>query len=154
MLRRQLSSYSGGRDLVCLLNKRRPDLRLCLLAQLIVLDTKVDSALDRLVEDGHSIRRQDHDALEILQLPQEDRDEGVVLEMMLGASFEKDVRFVEEEDGLPAGNEVQDLGESVFKLLGVEAKISGTYLFIQSADSAFFVGLEGTDSKKGSFLIF
>ena len=77
-----------------------------------------------------------------------------MLEMMLGASFEKDVRFVEEEDGLPAGNEVQNLGESVFKLLRVEAKISGTYLFLKSADGAFLVGLESTDSKKGSLLIF
>ena len=36
------------------------------------------------------------DALEILQLPQEDGYEGVVLEMVLCSSFEKNVGFVEE----------------------------------------------------------
>lgn len=79
-----------------MLNKGTPDLRLCFLTQLIVLDTEVYAALDRLVEDGHSIRGQYHYALEILQLAQEDRDEGIVLKVVLGTSFEEDVCFVEE----------------------------------------------------------
>ena len=35
------------------------------------------------------------DALEVFQLPQEDGDEGVMLEMMLCTSFKEDVGFVE-----------------------------------------------------------
>ena len=95
LLRRELGPYAGCRDLVCLLNKSTPDLRLCFLTQLIVLDTEVYATLDRLVEDGHSVCGQDHYALEIFQLAQEDRDEGVVLQVVLGTSFEEDVCFVE-----------------------------------------------------------
>ena len=87
---------SGRRDLVCLLDESTPDLRLCFLAQLVVLDAEVDATLDRLVEDGHSVRGQDHHALEVLQLPQEDGDEGVVLEVVLGTGFEEHVCFVEQ----------------------------------------------------------
>lgn len=36
------------------------------------------------------------DTLEIFQLPQEDGDESVVLEMVLCSGFEEDVCFVEE----------------------------------------------------------
>ena len=90
LLRGELGPFSGRRDLVRLPDERGPDLRLCLLAELVVLDTEVDAALDRLVEDGHPVRGQDHDALEVLELPQEDGDEGVVLEVVLGARFEED----------------------------------------------------------------
>ena len=96
MLRRELGSYPGRRDLVRLLDEGRPDLRLCFLTQLIVLDAQVDATLDRLVEDGHSVRGQNHYALEVLQLPQEDGDEGVMLQVVLGASFEEDVCLVEQ----------------------------------------------------------
>ena len=63
---------------------------------MIVLDAEVDATLDGLVENGHSVRRQYHHALEVLQLPQEHRDEGVVLEVVLCAGFEEDVCLVEE----------------------------------------------------------
>ena len=106
LLRGDLAACSGRGDLVCLLDEGGPDLALGFLAQLVVFDAEVDATLDRLVENGHPVRGQDHDALEILQLSQEDRDEGVVLEVVLGAGFEEDVRFVEEEDGLPASDEV------------------------------------------------
>ena len=51
-----------------------------------------------------------------------------MLQVVLGTSFEEDVCFVEEQDGLPASDEVEDFGKTVFELLGVETKISGTYL--------------------------
>ena len=79
-----------------MLDKGRPDLRLCFLTQLIVLDAQVDATLDRLVEDGHSVRGQYHYALEVLQLPQEDGDECIMLQVVLGASFEEDVCLVEQ----------------------------------------------------------
>ena len=128
MLRGELGSHSGRRDLVCLLDESGPDLRLCFLAQLIVLDAQVDATLDRLVEDGHSVRGQYHHALEVLQLPQEDGDEGVVLQVVLGAGFEEDVGLVQQEDGLPAGDEVENLRETVFELFRVETEIAGTDL--------------------------
>lgn len=96
LLRRELGSYAGCGDLVRLPDEGGPDLRLCFLTQLIVLDAEVYATLDRLVEDGHSVRGQNHHALEVLQLPQEDRNEGVVLQVVLGTSFEEDVCFVEQ----------------------------------------------------------
>ena len=120
MVRRELAAFSGRGDLVRLLDERGPDLRFGFLAQLVVFDTEVDAALDCLVEDGHSVRGQDHYALEVLQLPEEDGDEGVVLQVVLGASFEEDVGFVEEEDGFPAGDEVEDFREADFEFLGIE----------------------------------
>ena len=94
--RRDLRSDSRARDLVCLLDESGPDFRLCFFTQLIVFDTEVYTTLDGLVEDGHSVRRQYHHALEVFQLPQEDRDQGVVLEVVLCTGFEEDVCFVEE----------------------------------------------------------
>lgn len=96
LLRRELGSDPGRGDLVRLLDEGGPDLRFCFLAQLVVLDAQVDATLDRLVEDGDSVRGQYHHALEVLQLPQEDGDEGIVLQVVLGASFEEDVCLVEE----------------------------------------------------------
>ena len=89
----------------------------------------MDAALDRLVEDGHSVRRQDHDALKVLELPEEDGDERVVLQVVLGARLEEDVGFVEEEDGFPAGDQVEDFREADFEFFGVETEVSGTYLW-------------------------
>ena len=129
LLRRELAALTGRRDPVRLLDEGGPDLGLGLLAQLVVLDAEVDAALDRLVEDGHPVRRQDHDALEVLELAQEDGDEGVVREVVLGARFEENVGFVEEQDGFPAGDEVKDLREPVFEFLRVETQVAGTYLF-------------------------
>ena len=120
LLRGELGSYPGRGDLVRLLDEGGPDLRFCFLAQLVVLDAQVDAALDRFVEDGDSVCGQYHDALEVLQLPQEDGDEGVVLQVVLGAGFEEDVGLVEEEDGLPASDAVENLRETVFELFGVE----------------------------------
>lgn len=88
----------------------------------------MDTALDRLVEDGDPVCRQDHDALEVLELPQEDGDERVVLQVVLGARFEEDVGFVEEQDGLPARDEVEDLHEAVFEFLRVETEVPSAYL--------------------------
>lgn len=96
LLGRELGSYAGCGDLVRLLDEGGPDLRLCFLTQLIVLDAEVYATLDRFVEDGHSVRGQYHHALKVLQLPQEDRNEGVVLQVVLGTSFEEDVCFVEQ----------------------------------------------------------
>ena len=114
---RELAPFSSRRDFIRLLDESGPDLRFRLLAQLIIFDTEVDAALDRLVEDGHSVRGQDHDALEVLELPEEDGDEGVVLQVVLGARFEEDVGFVEEEDGFPASDEVEDFREADFEFL-------------------------------------
>ena len=62
-------------------------------------------------------------------MSEEDGDEGVVLQVVLGAGFEEDVGFVEEEDGFPAGDEVEDFRETVFELFGVETEIAGTDLW-------------------------
>lgn len=78
-----------------MLDEGGPDLRLCFPTQLIVLDAEVYATLDGLVEDGHSVRGQYHHPLKVLQLPQEDRNEGVMLQVVLGTSFEEDVCFVE-----------------------------------------------------------
>lgn len=45
-------------------------------------------------------------ALEVFQLPQENGDEGVVLEMVLCSSFEENVGFIEKENGLPSSDKV------------------------------------------------
>ena len=129
---RELAPFSSRGDLIRLLDERGPNLRFRLLAQLIVFDTKVDAALDRLVEDGHPVRRQDHHALEVLELPEEDGDEGVVLQVVLRARFEEDVGFVEEEDGFPARDEVEDFREADFEFFGVETEVSGAYLWGES----------------------
>ena len=52
-----------------------------------------------------------------------------MLQVVLGASFEEDVRLVEQEDGLPASDEVKNLRKTVFKLFRVETEIASTYLF-------------------------
>lgn len=44
-----------------------------------------------------------------------------MLQVVLGARFEEDVGFVEEQDGFPAGDKVEYLREAVFEFLGVEA---------------------------------
>ena len=85
-------------------------------------------ALDGLIERCHPIRCQDHDALEVFQLSQEDGDEGVVLQVSMPTSFEKDVRFIEEQDCLPTGDEVQDLCERLLEASRVKPKITSSYL--------------------------
>ena len=61
-----------------------------------------------------------------------------MLEVVLSTSFEEHVCFVEEKDSLPASDEVEDLRKTVFKLLGVESKISGTNLLGDKQTEDFF----------------
>ena len=70
----------------------------------------MDSTLDGFIESGNAISGEYHDALEIFQLAEEDGYEGVVVEVLALTAFEEYVGFVEEEDGFPAGNKVEDLG--------------------------------------------
>ena len=55
-----------------------------------------------------------------------------MLQVVLRAGFEEDVCLVEQEDGLPASDEVENLRETVFELFGVETEIAGTDLLAVS----------------------
>ena len=61
----------------------------------------MDAGLERRVHVFDPVGGQEEDALVVLEHAQEDGDEFVTLEVMRAALFEEDVRFVEQEDGVP-----------------------------------------------------
>ena len=117
-------SYLRGRSR--LLQEVRPYLSLRFSAQRLILDAKMYTALYGLVKCRNTIRRENHDTLKVLQQAQENRDEGIMRQMLGLTSFEKHIRFVEQEDSFPASDKIKNCCEAYFELVGVEAKITCT----------------------------
>ena len=66
--------------------------------QLLVVHGDVDTRLKGRVDVCSAVGGEEEDAGVVLQDAEEDGDELVALEVVCGAGFEEDVRFVEEED--------------------------------------------------------
>lgn len=64
-------------------------------SQRLILDAQVNPALYGFVERRHPVRRKNHDTLEVFQLPQENRNQRVMLQMLAFARFKEDVSFIE-----------------------------------------------------------
>jgi hypothetical protein len=62
----------------------------------------MDSRDERFVKRLDTVRREEEDALEVLEQAEEDADQGVAVYVVDGALFEENIRFVEEEECTPA----------------------------------------------------
>ena len=82
-------------------NVMLPNLLSRLRLQILIPNTHVYPALERLVEGLDAVRRQEQDALVVLCQTQEDRDERVAMDIVRLARLEEDVGFVEKQDGAP-----------------------------------------------------
>lgn len=72
-----------------------------------------------------SVRRQEQDPLEVLQLPQEDADQRVAGDLVQVPLLEEHVGLVEEEDGAPGVADVEDLLQLRLEVSRVGAQLSG-----------------------------
>ena len=85
----------------------------------------MDARLEGLVEGLNAVRGEEEDALEVLEQAQEDRDEGVAMDVLHRALLEEDVGFVEEEDRVPGVRDFEDLGQFEFEFFGGGAEVAG-----------------------------
>ena len=67
--------------------------------------------LERSVEGLYTVRREEQDALGVLQNAEEDRDQFVSLELMQRALLKEDVRLVQEQDCVPLCAHFQNVSE-------------------------------------------
>lgn len=102
-----------------------PDLYPRLDAQVRVFQGDVDARLESRVDVVHTVRRHEQDAFIVLEGPQENGHDLVPLEVVRGTSLEEDIALIEEKDGVPAGDELEDTREAVFNLPGLRAQITG-----------------------------
>ena len=124
-----------------------PDLALRVRGQVLVPQRDVDARLERLVEDADAVRRQEEDTAEVpgawkwygvqvsgkfasrlgsgyvLELPEEDRDHGIALEVRERALLQEHVRLVNQDDRAPNRGHLEDGGEVVVQSFGMCAEV-------------------------------
>lgn len=69
----------------------------------------------------HQVRRQNEDALVILELAQKDGNESVPLNARIISLSKEDICFVEQHDSFPPLSEFQDLCEPLFDMIRVSS---------------------------------
>jgi NADPH:quinone reductase-like Zn-dependent oxidoreductase len=72
-----------------------------------------------------SVRRQEQDALEVLELPEEDADEGVSVDVVHVALLQEDIGLVQEKDRTPRVADIQYLLELALQVPRVGAQFAG-----------------------------
>lgn len=77
----------------------------------------MDSGLESGVHVGDTVGSEKQDAFVVFQRAQEDRDELVSLEVVGGALLEEDVALVEQENGVPLRDHLEDVLQRVFDLV-------------------------------------
>jgi hypothetical protein len=92
--------------------------------QVLVPNSHVDAALERLVKRLHAIRRQEQNALVVLREPQEHRYEAIAMNIVGLTRFEEHVGLVEEKDGAPGVRNVHDAVEVLFEAAAVGAEFA------------------------------
>jgi len=63
----------------------------------------MDARLKRGIYSVNAVRGEEHDALEVLEVPEKDGDERVPDNVSWASFGKKDVCFIQEQDGIPAG---------------------------------------------------
>jgi hypothetical protein len=88
----------------------------------------VDARLHGQVERGQAVGGEEDDAREVLELLEEDGDEGVALGIagLLVAGLEEDVGLVEEDNGLPGGGVLKELPKLNLKEPGAGERVKFT----------------------------
>lgn len=66
----------------------------------------MDAGLEGVIEGFDAVGGEEEDALEVFKEAEEDGDEGVAVDVLDCSFFEKDVCFVEKEDGAPGMGDV------------------------------------------------
>ena len=88
-----------------------PDTGAGLLVQVVVFDAEMYPRLDRIIEDCDAVGGKDHDALKVFQLPEEDRDQGIMMQIVERPALNEDIRFIKEHNSFPTGRQVKNLGK-------------------------------------------
>ena len=79
------------------------------LVEVVVPQREMNPAKDCLVKLQDAICGQEHDPLAILQLAEEHGDQTVADQVLIRATLEVDVSFVEEKDSTPMLRDLEDL---------------------------------------------
>lgn len=103
-----------------------PDLLTRAGIEIFVSQGYVDSALERIIEGGNPIGREEENAGEIFELTQEHGDQGIALNVVNGTLFEEDVRLVNEHDSIPGMCNIEDLVERAVKVASGRAQVTST----------------------------
>jgi hypothetical protein len=119
-----------------------PNLLARLGLQILIANTHVNAALERLVKCLNAIRRQEQNALVILRKPQEHGYEAVAVDIVGLPGFEEHIGFVEEQDGAPGMCNVHDTVEVLFEAAGVRAEFAGGH-GVERAVEVFGDGFTG-----------
>ncbi len=89
-----------------------------------VVERHVDAGLEGLVDGADAVRRQEEQAVVVLEDAQEDGHERVALHVELGALREEDVGLVEQEDAVPEMGQPEHVGQRRLDLVRREAQVA------------------------------
>jgi len=77
-----------------------------------------------LVEAAYAVGGEEHDAVVLLEQPQEDADHGVAVDVVVGPLFQEDVGLVEQDDCIPVARHFQDVAQFVLELVDGGAQLA------------------------------
>lgn len=108
------------------------DLLSCGETQRSVPHRQSDPALNCVIEVSHSVGREKHDPLVVLELAEEDRDASF-LKTVDRARLHKHIRFVQKDQGFPVIRKLRDMGQLILQLLRFMTQLSSRNLDSQNA---------------------
>lgn len=89
----------------------------------IVLDFQEQTVQDGWIDIVHAVGGEDHHALEMLQPLQEDAHQAIAFQGDGGAGLEKDIGFVQQQDGIPLVCGPEELEQLHVQLARIRAQI-------------------------------
>src|SRR5258708_21736223 len=86
----------------------------------------MNTALERRVKGFNTVGRQEEDTGEVFELPEEHRNEGVAFNIVNGTFLKEYIRLVDKHYRTPNVRNVEDLIESLVKLIGVCSQVASS----------------------------
>jgi len=111
----------GGSDLG---EEGFPNSRPRLLVEITIAKGNVNATLEGVIEGGHTVGRQKEDTSEVFELTQKHSNKGVSVDVMDRALLEENVRFVNEDDGVPGVGNVENFVERAIQRGSRSSKVS------------------------------
>lgn len=102
---------------LCVREQVVPDLRAAVDVERFVGECDRNARVEGLVETAHAVGGQEHDAVVLLEQPQEDADHRVAVDVVVGPALQEDVGLVEQDDRVPVARDLQDVAQLVLEFV-------------------------------------
>ena len=83
-----------------------------------------DARVEGLVEAAHAVGGEEHDAVVLLEQPQEDADHGVAVDVVVRALLQEDVGLVQQDHCVPLARDFEDVAQFVLEFVDGRAQFA------------------------------